>query len=155
MHKVKSVTNNDQRKLICQLCFFQEIFDTFRVVTVWLSTNPLNLLDLSSLASCLQSKITRHFSVTMYSWNLHLIHLHITTNATATQNYGKISISQASQGYKYSKKETQLLLKRNCLIIINELHSLWNPEVQCHIHKDSPIVLLLNQINPIPHINTY
>ena len=35
----------------------------------------------------------------------------------------------------------------------NQLHGLWNPEVQCCIHKVSPIIL--SRINPIPHIDTY
>ena len=36
--------------------------------------------------------------------------------------------------------------------LINYLYGLWNPEVQCLIHKTSPIILILSQINPIPHI---
>ena len=35
------------------------------------------------------------------------------------------------------------------------LHSLWNPEVQCRIHKDSPIIPILSRINPISRIDTY
>ena len=34
-------------------------------------------------------------------------------------------------------------------------NGLWNPEVQCHIHKDSPIIPILTQTNPIPRIDTY
>ena len=30
-----------------------------------------------------------------------------------------------------------------------------NQEVQCCIHKDPPIIPILDQINSIPHINTY
>ena len=30
-----------------------------------------------------------------------------------------------------------------------------NPEVQCRIHKGSPIIPILSRINPIPHIDTY
>jgi len=40
-------------------------------------------------------------------------------------------------------------------IYINELHGLWNLEVQCHIHKGSLIIPILSQINPIPHIDTH
>ena len=29
------------------------------------------------------------------------------------------------------------------LLLTNQLHDLWNPEVQCRIHKGSPILLLL------------
>ena len=38
---------------------------------------------------------------------------------------------------------------------INKLHGLMNPEVQCHIHKGSPIIPILSQINPITRIDTY
>ena len=34
-------------------------------------------------------------------------------------------------------------------------HGLWNPEVQCHIHKGSPIIPILSRINPIPRTYTY
>ena len=36
-----------------------------------------------------------------------------------------------------------------------KLHGLRNPEVQCHINKGSQIICILNQINTIPHIDTY
>ena len=36
-----------------------------------------------------------------------------------------------------------------------QLHGLWNPEAQCRIHKDSPIIPILNRINPISRIDTY
>jgi len=36
-----------------------------------------------------------------------------------------------------------------------KLHGLWNPEVQCRIHKGSPIIPIQNRINPIPRIDTY
>ena len=29
------------------------------------------------------------------------------------------------------------------------LHGLWNPEIQCLVHKDSPIIPILSRINPI------
>jgi hypothetical protein len=35
------------------------------------------------------------------------------------------------------------------------LHGLWNPEVQCRIHEDSPIIPILSRINPITRIDTY
>ena len=38
---------------------------------------------------------------------------------------------------------------------VNYLHSLWNPEVQCRIHKGSPIIPILTRINPITHIDIY
>ena len=34
-------------------------------------------------------------------------------------------------------------------------HGVWNPEVQCRIHKGSPITPILNRINSITHIDTY
>ena len=37
----------------------------------------------------------------------------------------------------------------------NELHGLWNREVQCRIHKASPIIPIQSRINPIPRIDTY
>ena len=39
--------------------------------------------------------------------------------------------------------------------ITNKHHGLWNPEVQCRIYMGSPVIRILNQINPIPHIDTY
>ena len=39
--------------------------------------------------------------------------------------------------------------------IINQLHGLWNPEVQDSIHRGSPIISILNRINLIPHIDRY
>ena len=41
------------------------------------------------------------------------------------------------------------------MIIFNLLHGLWNPEVQCRIHKRSPIVPILDWINPIPSTDIY
>ena len=41
------------------------------------------------------------------------------------------------------------------ILLTNELHDLGDPEVQCRIHKGSPIIPTLSQINPIPHIITY
>jgi hypothetical protein len=39
--------------------------------------------------------------------------------------------------------------------LTNQLHALWNPEVQCRTHKVSPIVPILSRINHIPRIDTY
>ena len=36
-----------------------------------------------------------------------------------------------------------------------QLHGLWNPEAQCHIHKGSPIIHIPSGINPIPRIDIY
>jgi hypothetical protein len=33
-------------------------------------------------------------------------------------------------------------------------YGLWNPEVQCHINKGSPIFPILSRINPIAQIDT-
>ena len=35
------------------------------------------------------------------------------------------------------------------------MDGLWNPEVQCRIHKGSPIIPILSRINPISRIDTY
>ena len=35
------------------------------------------------------------------------------------------------------------------------MQGLWNPEVQCRIHKGFPIIPTLRRINPIPRIDTY
>ena len=40
-------------------------------------------------------------------------------------------------------------------LLTNELHGLWNLEVQCRIHKGSPMILILSRINPIPRIDNY
>ena len=37
----------------------------------------------------------------------------------------------------------------------NKLHGLWNPEVQCRIHKGSSIIPILNRINSITRIDTF
>ena len=41
------------------------------------------------------------------------------------------------------------------LDIINYLNGLWNAEVQCRIHKGSPLILILSLIDPITRIDTY
>ena len=49
-----------------------------------------------------------------------------------------------------------LQLLQMALFIANDyLYSLWNPEVQCRIHKGFPIIPILGPIIPIPPINTY
>ena len=40
-------------------------------------------------------------------------------------------------------------------VLTNSLHGLWDPEVQCSIHKGSPIIPILSWINPITRIDTY
>ena len=47
--------------------------------------------------------------------------------------------------------ETQL--GSNMVILLTSW--LMNPKVQCRITKDSSIILILSQINPIPRIDTY
>ena len=37
----------------------------------------------------------------------------------------------------------------------NKIHGLWNTEVQCRIHKGSPIISDLSRFNPIPLIDTH
>ena len=37
----------------------------------------------------------------------------------------------------------------------NKLRGLWAPEVQCRIHKGSPIIPILSRINPITRIDSY
>ena len=41
------------------------------------------------------------------------------------------------------------------LIIIKQLHGIWKPEVQCHIHKGSPINPTLRRIDSMPCKGTY
>ena len=40
-------------------------------------------------------------------------------------------------------------------IFPNWIHGLWSPEVRFHIHKSSPIIPILRQMNRIPHTGTY
>ena len=42
-----------------------------------------------------------------------------------------------------------------CNKITNSLHDSRNLEVQCRIHKGSPIIPILRRINPVPHIVDY
>ena len=37
----------------------------------------------------------------------------------------------------------------------NQLQGLWDPKVQCRIHKGSPILPTLSRINLIPRTDTY
>ena len=41
------------------------------------------------------------------------------------------------------------------LTLVHFLHGLWIPDIQFTINKGSPIISILNRINPIPCINTY
>ena len=40
------------------------------------------------------------------------------------------------------------------IALTKQLYGIWKPEVQCRIHKVSPIISILSQINPI-RIDTY
>ena len=50
MHKVKSIANNDQRQLVGQFGFFEEVFDALRVEAVRLATYALDFFDLACFA---------------------------------------------------------------------------------------------------------
>ena len=39
--------------------------------------------------------------------------------------------------------------------LIPDWNILWNPEVKCRIHKGSPIIPILNRINPVPRTDTF
>ena len=52
-----------------------------------------------------------------------------------------------------SSPSTNSLSQSNCHLT-NSLCGLWNQDVQCRIHKDSPIIPILSRINPIPCIGT-
>ena len=39
--------------------------------------------------------------------------------------------------------------------LLNKLHVLWNPEVQCRIHKGPPIISILSLVNSNPLTGTY
>ena len=59
-----------------------------------------------------------------------------------------------------SQKCIQSLASFNAIIIHNKTTfttwtNLWNQEVQCRIHKDSPIITTLSRINPVPSIGIY
>ena len=47
------------------------------------------------------------------------------------------------------------MIRRNYKKYVNQLHGLWNPEVQCRIHKGSPIIHIPSRLNLIPSIDTY
>lgn len=53
MDKVESVTDNDQRQLVCQFCLLQEVFHPLWIIAVTLPTNSLHFLDLSSFTRSL------------------------------------------------------------------------------------------------------
>lgn len=53
MYKVKTVTHYNKGKLVCELCFLQEIFNSFRIVAIGFPAYPLHFFDLASLACCL------------------------------------------------------------------------------------------------------
>ena len=52
------------------------------------------------------------------------------------------------------KEENEEILN-NALHIANYFHGFWNSEVQCRIHKRSPIIAILTRINPIPPIDAH
>jgi len=53
MYKVKTVTHYNKGQLVCELCFLQEIFNSFRIVAIGFPAYPLHFFDLASLACCL------------------------------------------------------------------------------------------------------
>ena len=60
--------------------------------------------------------------------------------------------------YLYFKKLAEPPLGRGIHTprhLANTLRALWNPEVQCRIHKGSPIIPIQSWINPIPRIDTH
>ena len=57
--------------------------------------------------------------------------------------------------YYFSINKIITLFPWNSIQLKLYLHELWNPEVQCRIHKGSLIIPTISQINPIPGIDTY
>ena len=41
-------------------------------------------------------------------------------------------------------------LIKHLVKFITGKHGLWNPQIQCYIHMDPPLIPILNRINPIP-----
>jgi hypothetical protein len=56
VNEIKTITNDYERKLIGQLGFLQEVFDTFSIVTVRFTANSFHFFNLACFAGSLQSK---------------------------------------------------------------------------------------------------
>ena len=63
------------------------------------------------------------------------------------QDFLFISTSSYNVEWKYTETESHNWT--------HYLHDLRNPEVQCRVHKGSPIISILSRINPITRIDTY
>ena len=69
--------------------------------------------------------------------------------------YHKIYIIKGDISLRQKEREREIRFFFLCSTVITKLHGLWNPEVQCRIHKGSSIIPILSGIIPIPRIDTY
>ena len=86
----------------------------------------------------------------------HIICYHRPQKHTPSQNGFTVEVDILSIFIlHYNMLNYQIHFTMQNLHLTNQLHGLWNPEVQCCIHKGSPIIPVLSRINSIPHIITY
>lgn len=53
MYEVETIANDDQRKLVGQFGFLQEVLHSFGVITIWFAANAFHFFDLARFACSL------------------------------------------------------------------------------------------------------